>query len=85
MPFVKNLVEHLRLGLALAMLPTVFYRQSWTIPKFISLTGYLVFLVVTCNLLEYRSGDDFRYLLVHLLLLVDGIQELVRDIEQSEN
>jgi hypothetical protein len=67
------------------MLPTVFYRQSWTILKFISLAAYLVFLVVTCNLLEYQSGNDFRYLLVHLMLLADGIQELVRDIELSEN
>jgi hypothetical protein len=68
----------------LCLLPAFFYPRSWLIPKFISLVGYVFYICINCNLIIFHQPSDIKYLVVHLLLLVQIMSFLVDDIVNEE-
>ena len=77
---MQSIAERGRLLVAIALIPTCLYPQSWVIPKFLSLIAYVVYIGILYNLYLFHGFEDVAHFLFQVLVLVEFILMVVDDL-----
>lgn len=83
-PLVESVAEHGRLFVALILLPTIFYPKSWTIPRFISLIAYVIYICIIYNVYLFHEITQLGQFIFHIFVLTKTIFVIVDDLTEIE-